>query len=67
MQLEHLDELDELLRIIDRSGLCRADRGAFPDQGPRSIAIPISAKRKRFEDARLGQPAHGSEVLLPGH
>ena len=58
MPLERLDELDELLRVINKSGLCRADSSAFPGQGPRSNAIPISAKKNRLEDTRSRHHLH---------
>lgn len=67
MRLEQLDALDNLLRIIDRSGLCRANGSAFPHQGPRSIAPPISTKKNRLADKRSRQHLHGGEVLAPGH
>ena len=67
MKLEHLDELDELLRTIDRSGLCRADRRVSGDRRPQRIAFQISAKQTRVNEAPFGQPVQGRKVLLPGH
>ena len=67
MKLKHLDELDELLRIIDRSGLCRADRRLSGGRRLQRIAIQISANQKRMHEAPFGQPDQGRKVLLPGH
>ncbi|MBI2820280.1 MAG: hypothetical protein HYX73_09900 [Acidobacteria bacterium] len=68
MKLEHLDELDELLRTIDRSGLCRADRRVSAGRKPQRIAVQISANQERLlEVLLLGQPAQVRKLLLPGH
>lgn len=68
MKLKQLDELDELLRIIDRSGLCRANRRLSGGRKQQRIAIQTSANQERLPEALLlGQPAQLRKVLLPGH
>lgn len=68
MKLELLDELDELLRTIDRSGLCRAERRVSVGHGPQRIAIQTSASPERLQQALLlGPPAQMRKALLPGH
>ena len=65
MQLERIDALDELLKILDRSGLCRADRCVSAERGPHSMAIQISTKIERLQDTHSGPHRYDIKVLAP--
>ena len=61
MKPNHRDDLDELLRLIDRSGLCRADPRVSAGRGSQSKISPI---KKRLREARFAQPAQERKILL---
>ncbi len=67
MQLRDFDDLDELLRVIDRSGLCRVRRQPSAVRFICPIDSPITVKKERVEDASSRHHGDGSEVLSSRH
>ena len=67
MQIQDLTDLDEVLRIIDQSGLCRANDRTPVEGCARSIANQILSRKEGLKNASARNHGQGSKVLPSGN